>query len=820
MISTYRSGSSDAPSIVAPSAQLGPTRYAHLPKSEVYARRYYGRNLDLVAIENAILMAQIGIMSAITDLGRETLRNDPSVSGLVYKRLASVASADWTVEPANDSHVAKQIAESFRLALVAFRGFRQFLFDTEWAVFDGRAASEIEWAIDTPVPYRSPGAELGAHCRPKGHIWIHPGRLSFGPQRELRVVERHRQTSLYYQVGDDLNSFTPGKIVQWMPRVFGDYPEREGLLPRVLYWCFFKRFSWRHRMILTELFGIPWRIIETETGTDMPIPDAGALDDAEAAAENLGAETTLALEPGMKLRLESPHPESGTLFGMNSQEINDELAKLILMQPTTQNGDPTRAGGVIAERQEDLPKIMDGTGLSEVITEQLAKPFTETNYGREALVNAPRFKLRTEPARDKKADLERADAAMNLGLELAEAEVYEVAGFRKPKHGEPVLRARPEELGGGAPGEPGAGRGGRGPMGEADPNGPGGTLGDAVSSLLDAFDEDLLAEPDDDEQNIGLVRALEQVKVGKLLQPSSANGSPEAPIDKGVRESVKATTGWAAALASACAGADREVAIHRALTKATAALDVERFARAVERKLVHGLMLGALDAHVEMIGDAPLKPTAFGRLELGAYGGIADFATKPFAEAIKLFGQRKVITKRAFERLAADAKRRAFTVAHLATNEMLNVAHSELASALTEGRDLASFSKDLAARFDAAGWTQLNPSHVETIFRTNVMSAYSDGRHAQMTQPAVLAERPYWQILGVRDDRARPHHAAANGKALLASDPFWSKNRPPWGFNCRCRVVSRGQKDVEKLGLQIVTGADLVGLPDDGWDGR
>jgi phage gp29-like protein len=489
-------------SLAVQNASLTAQLYGRLPRSEVFARRYYGRSVDLANIEQAILMAQIGIMSPITDLSRETLRNDPAVSGMWFKRASSLSACDWDVQPATvgvDSKRAAQIADSCRQALARFRDFRQFLFDMAWGVFDGRAASEINWDL-TSGPVR---------VWPTSHTWIHPGRLSFGPQRELRIVERHRQTSLYFHVGDPLNDYPAGKFVQWMPRNFGDYPEREGLCPRVLYWCFFKRFSWRHRMTLTELFGIPWRIIETDAGPDVPLPDGDALDDAEAAAENLGAETTLALEPGMKLRLESPHPESGTLFQMNTDEVNDELAKLILMQPKTSSGEANRAAGVIGERQEDVPKQRDGTGLEAVITEQMLRPFVAANYPAEDLIYCPGFHLRTEPERDRKADLERVDKVLSFGLAVTEAEVYETAGLRKPKDGEAVVRA-PKNQQLDAQGKP------IGPAGTLDPDGIGG-MGGAIQSLLDAYDEDALAPPKDGQAEVDQGGVTATVSIPRVL---------------------------------------------------------------------------------------------------------------------------------------------------------------------------------------------------------------------------------------------------------------------------------------------------------------
>src|SRR5262249_25495379 len=156
----------------------------------------------------------------------------------------------------------------------------------------------------------------------------------------------------------------------------------------------------------------------------------------------------------------------------------------------------------------------------------------------------------------------------------------------------------------------------------------------------------------------------------------------------------------------------------------------------------------ALDSVWEREHDQPIAPAHFAT---GA--GQDDFAAKPFAQAIQEFRVKQVLRKSDFERLSGAAKRRAFTVAGLAQDEMLKAAHDELGHALAAGADLGTFADALETRFDEAGWTQLNPSHVELVFRNAVMGAYASGRDTEMRQPAVLEARPFWQVLGVSDDR-------------------------------------------------------------------
>jgi SPP1 gp7 family putative phage head morphogenesis protein len=808
--------------------------FGRLPRSEVFARRYYGRNLDLNAIENAIRMAEIGIMSPISDLERESNRNDTTLSGMLYKRFAEVAACDHDLTPAQgvDPARAKQVCERTRRMLLNLTGFGQSIYDLAWADFDGRGAEEVMWEAQSGLR-QTPFSDFTAPDRftPREIRWIHPGRLSFGPQRELRVVERHRQTSMYYAVGPALQEL-PAKFVFGMPRQFGDYPEREGLGPRTLYWSFFKRFSWRQRMILTELFALPWRIIETDKDATVAPEE---LDDAEEAADTMGTQGTssIALAPGQKLRLEAPHPDSGEFFGMTSADVNNELAVLILGQNVTTQGDSNRAEAVQMKQEQNLILKRAGVFLEGLIQKQLIHHYLALNIGDdEARLFAPKFTLRTSPPKDRKAEMDRVVQVVSLGVPVAEDEVYEISGFRKPINGERVvIGVAPAPSDGGLPGS-----GPKGPVGKVSEGS--GSPQEAVENLLDIFDADLLGE---DAEN-DTVAATRPRLLG-ARQPDTVNGSPESIVAKGVREGQRETAKWAQELATACEGKDRETAIYNTLKRTAERLPLEKLTRSIERKIVHSAMLGALDAHWEMsndsaiaapkfddavaagsprgAGDASLTARAPGDallLVIGASGGVVDFAASPFAEAVKHFASQKVVTKRAFERLAADAKRRAFTVAGLARKEMLNTAHDELTKALEAGDDLRTFSKALGARFESAGWTALNPSHVETVFRNATMKAYDAGRTEQMTQPAVLAARPFWQCMGVKDDRTRPTHAAAHGKVLAATDAFWSRSPLPWGHNCRCRKVSRSQADLDRLGLVLTTGAEIQGLPDDGWN--
>lgn len=301
-----------------------------------------------------------------------------------------------------------------------------------------------------------------------------------------------------------------------------------------------------------------------------------------------------------------------------------------------------------------------------------------------------------------------------------------------------------------------------------------------------------------------------------LAQPSTVNGSPESVVARYKRAGFPVLAQWAATLEAAAEGKSA-AAIKVALRKAGKTFEPATLAKHIEPMLVHAAMLGAMDAAWEAEHDVVLEPTTF-----DARGDVvclaANFVTKPFEAAIDFFLSKKVLPKSLFEKLQGSARDKAFTIAGRARTEMLQTGFDALAASIRDGRDLRTFRKDLNARFDSNGWTRLDGPHVETIFRNGTMGAYASGRDKQMTQPAVLKARPYWQIFGVNDSRTRDRHGNAHGKVLRASDPFWKRAPLPWGHQCRDRKVSRSEADMKRLNLNVTDGSELTGLPDPGWN--
>lgn len=310
------------------------------------------------------------------------------------------------------------------------------------------------------------------------------------------------------------------------------------------------------------------------------------------------------------------------------------------------------------------------------------------------------------------------------------------------------------------------------------------------------------------------VAELEQ-RIRCARQPSTLYGSPEALIEKGVDRGIVETAKWAERIVDAIGNADTAEAIRNRTRAAAKRNDLKPFARNTYERTLHCAALGALDANWEFETGGTVAQPRF-----VAIPPLPGFADKPFREAIEWFRAKRVLTPDAFKALDVAAKRRAFTVARLANEELLGAVHAELGRQMEAGASLEDFKRFAKERLELAGWVPANKSHVELIFRNNVVGAHSAGRRKQMFQPAVLKAHPIFQLNGVGDDRMRPRHKRHNRQAARASDPVFRHLWTPLGHACRCRFIGRSEAWAKREGIELVDGSVLEAAQDPGWESR
>lgn len=172
-----------------------------------------------------------------------------------------------------------------------------------------------------------------------------------------------------------------------------------------------------------------------------------------------------------------------------------------------------------------------------------------------------------------------------------------------------------------------------------------------------------------------------------------------------------------------------------------------------------------------------------------------------------------------------EAHAQAFTVAKLARLDILQDIRAAVETALKEGRTERWFRQELEQTLKRKGWwgkqvdvdpttmeAQLynagSPRRLQTIYRTNLQTAYMAGRQRQFD--AEIEWAPYVQYIAVMDAKTRPGHAALNGKVFRLDDPAWDRVAPPNGYNCRCRARNLSERELKARGLKVQTDTRLV----------
>jgi SPP1 gp7 family putative phage head morphogenesis protein len=119
---------------------------------------------------------------------------------------------------------------------------------------------------------------------------------------------------------------------------------------------------------------------------------------------------------------------------------------------------------------------------------------------------------------------------------------------------------------------------------------------------------------------------------------------------------------------------------------------------------------------------------------------------------------------------------------------------------------------------DALGKSALSKSHLETVYRTNLMLGYGTGQKWAVQQRLLKTEFPYLDYSATHDGRTRPEHLAMESHGIggtsiyRVDDPviqtFWPGC---WDYNCRCvgtflTLRQAAKRGIEEARLWLETG--------------
>jgi SPP1 gp7 family putative phage head morphogenesis protein len=156
----------------------------------------------------------------------------------------------------------------------------------------------------------------------------------------------------------------------------------------------------------------------------------------------------------------------------------------------------------------------------------------------------------------------------------------------------------------------------------------------------------------------------------------------------------------------------------------------------------------------------------------------------PFQEAIDQFRSKVPLTIKQFNALKSYAKRWALTARGLSVDAIQRELRSALDRAIASGTTLETFLDDLAD-----GNVAVTHRHGETIFRTNVQTAYNTAQAEAMFDPEIADAIPAFRFDAIIDERTTDICEDREGKIFRREDLQVLEIVPPLHYNCRSTVV-------------------------------
>jgi SPP1 gp7 family putative phage head morphogenesis protein len=222
-----------------------------------------------------------------------------------------------------------------------------------------------------------------------------------------------------------------------------------------------------------------------------------------------------------------------------------------------------------------------------------------------------------------------------------------------------------------------------------------------------------------------------------------------------------------------------------------------------------------------MLGEAD----AWQDYEDGLEEVIKNFAKKPeytikpepltLVEAVKRFKQIMPVEMEQYRKLEEELKPKYFTISRVEGEDIVTKIKGFIEESLEKGTPFQEFRKNVDELFERLGFGPSDPWHLETVFRTNIQTAYNAGNWEKMQEPEFVDMFPYYRYSSVLDSQTRPAHRAMHGFIAHRDDPIWEQWWPPNGYRCRCGVIAINKYRAKREGIKVSKPMDL--LPDKGF---
>jgi len=503
-------------------------------------------------------------------------------------------------------------------------------------------------------------------------------------------------------------------------------------------------------------------------------------------------ETGIVIPASVELEVIEFATKGETEFQKFIADCNESIL-IAIVGSTLDTQEGTKTGALLATTVHrdtaDISVELFANWLGDTLTEQLAEPLTRLNF---ATARRPSIILQTEKPKDLAGTATALDTIVNrLKLPVPSRWAREQLGIPEPAEGEDVLEGAP------AP-QPIA------PMGPIRP------IDDNPEATARG------QQPPDGKQKPGKEQFAEPADPFPAQQSGGGDGGDEADlrftkIDRvaqtlnglfanSMRDGVQA---FGAAFESVSKPARKILATGDVAALGDLRPDMTAL-RLLMAKLfltahLDGMMHSVEEMRREWKSEAP-RSEPFPKFE--KFAEPTDAAQQgellTIAGAARKFAGKVPLTREQFDGLVESSRDQAVFVTGLSADEIAQDIKPLLKQAIDKGWTWEQFRTQLEGKAEAYAGTAFGTGvmelakdawHAETVFRTNIMTSYNEGRRDAFEDPELAGAFPAWQYVAVLDNRTRETHARQNGKVYLADDSYWDEWYPPNGFNCRCIVI-------------------------------
>lgn len=178
-----------------------------------------------------------------------------------------------------------------------------------------------------------------------------------------------------------------------------------------------------------------------------------------------------------------------------------------------------------------------------------------------------------------------------------------------------------------------------------------------------------------------------------------------------------------------------------------------------------------------------------------------DYKRVPFDRALSFLSERVVLPSQTWEEQQGEIQNWAFTIAGITKATLLQEIQDRTTRAIADGDSFEQFKADFEEIMVKAGMSPLAPWRMRLIMLQNMRHSYNAGRYEEQTDPETVQRRPWALYKHDHPITPRPHHKVLDGFLARINDPIWQTLYPQSGFNCRCKVRTLSDIQVEAQGL-------------------